>query len=118
MREMTLLSALQWAGAAGTILTGLISLFWPLKVQGFTGLTAPGSRGITEIRSILGGLFVGLGAAVLYLGTPDAYWMLGVMYLAIGIVRAVSMAADRSVESSNLISLAVEVVFGIILVIR
>jgi len=100
-----------------TILTGLVSLIWPLKVQGFTGLTAPGGRGITEIRSILGGLFIGLGIAVFVLGTRETYQMLGIMYLVIGVVRAVSIAIDRSPEQSNIISLIVEIVFGIILVL-
>jgi len=65
-----------------TILTGLVSLINPLGVQGFTGLTAPGGRGITEIRSILGGLFIGLGIAVFLLGTRETYQMLGIMYLS------------------------------------
>jgi len=68
---MNILKTLQIIAVIGTILTGLVSLIWPLRVQGFTGLTAPGGRGITEIRSILGALFIGLGIAVFLLGnTP------------------------------------------------
>lgn len=48
------------AGVA-TILTGLVSVFWPLKVPGFTGLEPRGGKGISEIRTILGALFIGLG---------------------------------------------------------
>jgi hypothetical protein len=43
--------------------------------------------------------------------------MLGIMYLAIAAVRAVSMVTDKSIEQSNIISLVVEIVFGIILVL-
>lgn len=114
---MSILKILQIAAVVATILTGLVSLIWPLRVQGFTGLTAPGGRGITEIRSILGALFIGLGIAVFLLGTRETYQMLGIMYLAIGAVRAVSMVTDRSVEQSNIISLVVEIVFGVILVL-
>ena len=114
---MNLLKILQIAAVIGTILTGLVSLLWPLKVQGFTGLTAPGGRGITEIRSILGALFIGLGIAVFLLGTREVYQMLGIMYLVIGVVRAVSMFIDQSVEQSNIISVVVEIVLGIILVL-
>ena len=114
---MNLLKILQLIGVIGTILTGLVSLIWPRKVQGFTGLTAPGGRGITEIRAVLGGLFIGLGIAVLVLATRETYQMLGIMYLAIGAVRAVSMFLDKSVVQSNLISLVVELVFGVILVL-
>jgi hypothetical protein len=114
---MNILRILQIIAVIGTILTGMLSLFWPKMAEGFTGLTAPGGRGITEIRSVLGGLFIGLGIAVFLLGTRETYQMLGVMYLAIGAVRAVSMVTDKSIEQSNIISLVVEIIFGIILVL-
>ena len=112
-----LLQILKYVGVIATFLTGLVSLIWPLKVQSFTGLTAPGARGITEIRSILGALFIGLAIAVFLLGTRETYQMLGIMYLAIAVVRAVSIVIDKSSEQSNTISLIVEIVFGIILVL-
>jgi hypothetical protein len=114
---MNILKILQIIAVIGTILTGLVSLIWPLRVQGFTGLTAPGGRGITEIRSILGALFIGLGIAVFLLGTREVYQMLGIMYLTIGVVRAISMVIDKSIEQSNIISVVVEIIFGIILVL-
>ena len=114
---MNILKILQVIAVIGTILTGLVSLIWPLRVQGFTGLTAPGGRGITEIRSILGALFIGLGIAVFLLGTHEVYQMLGIMYLTIGVVRTVSMVIDKSIEQSNIISVVVEIIFGIILVL-
>ena len=46
-----ILNILRIVAAIATILTGAVSLFWPLNVQGFTGLTANGGRGITEIRT-------------------------------------------------------------------
>jgi hypothetical protein len=111
------LQILKYVAVIATILTGLVSLLWPLKVQGFTGLTAPGGRGITEIRSILGGLFIGLGIAVFLLGARETYQMLGIVYIAIAAVRAVSIVIDKSSEQSNIISLIVEIIFGIILVL-
>lgn len=114
---MNFLNILQIVAAIGTILTGFYSLFWPLKVRGFTGLEPQGGRGITEIRSILGAFFVGLGAAALYFNIPETYQMLGFTYLVVGIVRAISMFVDDSVVSSNIISVIVEIIFGIILVL-
>lgn len=111
------LQILKYVAVIATLLTGLVSLIWPLKVQGFTGLTAPGPRGITEIRSILGALFIGLGIAVFLLGTRETYQMLGIMYLVIAVVRAVSIVIDKSAEQSNIISLIAEIVLGIILVL-
>jgi hypothetical protein len=112
-----LLVILQIICAAATILTGLVSLFFPTRVTGFTGLTPRGGRGITEIRSVLGGFFVALGAAPLILWADAAFTMLGIAYLVVAAVRAVSMFVDQSVEQSNWISLLAEIVFGVILVL-
>jgi hypothetical protein len=112
-----IIQILQIIAAVGTILTGLYSLLRPSTLTGFTGLRPEGGRGITEIRAVFGGLFIALGAVPLVLNTPVAYLMLGIAYLAIGLIRAISMLVDKSVVSSNVISLAVEIVFGIILVI-
>ena len=100
-----------------TIITGAVSMFWPLKVLGFTGLAVDGGRGITEIRTILGALFVGLGAAALYFNLPEPYKMLGITYLTMAIVRGISIFVDDSMVSSNIISVLVELAFGILLMI-
>ena len=103
--------------ALGTIATGFISLVAPRSIKGFTGLEAISSRGITEIRAVMGGLFIGLGLAPFILASPAVYQALGIMYLSIAVVRTVSMFLDRSLVQSNIISLIVEIVFGIILVL-
>ena len=46
---MTILQVLRIVAAAGTIVTGLISLIRPRSVTGFTGLSPTGPRGVTEI---------------------------------------------------------------------
>ena len=100
-----------------TIITGAVSLFWPLKVLGFTGLAVEGGRGITEIRTILGALFVGLGAAAIYFNKPETYQMLGITYLVMAVVRGISIFVDDSLVSSNTISVLVELAFGILLIL-
>jgi hypothetical protein len=112
-----IIKILQIIAVVATILTGLVSLVNPRGVEGFTGLTALGGRGITEIRSILGGVFIGLGIAVFLLGTRETYQMLGITYLAIGLVRFVSIFLDKSSVQSNWISLVAEIIFGIILLL-
>ena len=114
---MSIIQILQIIAALGTILTGFVSLFWPSKVQGFTGLTAKGGRGITEIRTILGALFIALGAAALYFNIPATYQILGITFLAMAIVRVISIFVHKSAESSNIISVVAELAFGIILVL-
>lgn len=114
---MTILYILKIICAVGTVATGFISLVAPRSIKGFTGLEATGPRGITEIRAVMGALFIGLGIAPFILGVPVVYQALGIMYLSIALVRSISMFLDKSVVQSNVISLVVEVVFGIILVI-
>jgi len=115
---MGLLGILKIIISFGTIVTGLFALIKPEAIYGFTGLHADGARGIVEIRSIFGGLFIALGAFALYKRSPEPYQMLGISYLGIGIVRLVSMFIDQSFERSNIISLITEFVFGIILVLN
>jgi len=112
-----LLLILKYVAAIATILTGAISLFWPLRVRGFTGLEVVGGRGVTEIRSILGGFFIGLGAVVLLLNDPIAYQTLGITYLVVAVVRTISMFVDKSVVQSNIISVIAEVILGVILIL-
>lgn len=102
--------------AIATIATGLAAFVKPKAITGFIGLQAPGARGISELRAIFGGTFLGLGIAPLLLGEP-AYTMLGLVYALIGAVRAISILIDQSTENSNIISLVVEVVFAVILLI-
>jgi len=54
--------------------------------------------------------------APMFLG-PVAYQMLGIGYLGIAVARAFSIVFDKSTAQSNLISLGIEVVLGVILVI-
>jgi len=112
-----IINILKIVAAVITIGTGLLSLLKPTSVYGFTGLTAEGGRGITEIRSILGALFIALGGAVLFFQMQETYAMLGIMYLFIALVRFVSMFIDQSVEQSNIISLITEIILGVILVL-
>jgi hypothetical protein len=112
-----IIQILQIIAAVGTILTGLYSLLRPATLTGFTGLSPIGGRGITEIRAVLGGFFIALGIAPLILNSPVAYLMLGIAYLGVALVRGISMFVDKSVVRSNVISLAVEIIFGVILVI-
>lgn len=114
---MTFLQIIKIICAIGTVATGFISLLAPRSIKSFTGLEATGPRGITEIRAVMGALFIGLGIAPFILGAPAVYQALGIMYLAIALVRAASMILDKSIMQSNIISLAVEVVFGVILVL-
>jgi len=114
---MNFLLILKIIASIGTAATGVLALIKPTAVYGFTGLLTSGPRGITEIRSIFGGLFIALGIAPFIFG-PVGYQILGLGYLAIAAVRLISIIIDHSTDSSNWISLGIEIVFGIILIVR
>lgn len=113
-----MLQALKVVSAVLTVATGLLAAIRPSAIPGFTGLQVAGPRGVTEIRSIFGGLFIGVGAYPLVVDEPATYVMLGVMYLTIGAARLMSMLIDGSLsETSNLVSLVVEIVLGTVLIL-
>ncbi|PWB73212.1 MAG: DUF4345 domain-containing protein [Anaerolineales bacterium] len=107
---------LQYLGCILTVLVGLFSLLAPERIVSFTGLSPQGGRGITEIRSVLGGMFIALGILPFFLGNT-AFTVLGIVYLAIGLVRLPSIVIDKSGTQSNWISLVFELVFGVILIL-
>ena len=113
---MDIRSILKIIAAVATAATGLLGFVKPTATFSFIGLTATGPRGISEIRAIFGGLFIALGIVPLFLGT-NAYRMLGIGYLAIALARSISIIIDRSYAQSNWISLAIEIVLGVILVV-
>ena len=114
---MTFIDIVKITIAIATIGFGMLSVVSPKSAEKFTGLTAPGPRGISEIRAVLGGMFVGLGTATLIYQSPSAYGTLGIGYLGIGVVRAGSIYFDKASTPSNLVSLAFEMVFGVLLLI-
>ena len=113
---MNIWMVLKIIAALATAATGLLAFVKPSAAYGFTGLNAEGVRGVSEIRSIFGGLFIALGIVPLFLGTA-AYQMLGIGYLAIAATRGFSILFDKSYAQSNIISLVIEIVLGVILVI-
>jgi hypothetical protein len=111
-----IIQILQYIGCALTVMTGLLALFAPERTVNFTGLSPQGGRGITEIRSVLGGMFIALGLAPFFLGGV-AFTVLGISYLGLGIVRLPSIFLDKSSTQSNWISVVFEFVFGVVLIL-
>ena len=71
---MNIWMILKIIAALATPATGLLAFFKPAATYGFIGLNANGVRGVSEIRSIFGGLFIGLGFAPLFLGDLPIKW--------------------------------------------
>ena len=111
-----ILQYLQYLACIMTIVAGLFALLSPARAISLTGLVPQGGRGLTEIRCVMGALYIALGLTPFFLGDV-AFKMLGIGYLAIGVVRLVSIYIDKSGTHSNWMSLALELVLGVILVL-
>ncbi len=114
---MDVVQTLKIVAAIGTIAAGATSIVLPRSAESFTGLSVVGPRGVSEIRAVLGALFVGLGIAALLFRSPDAYRTLGIGYGAVAAVRVASIPLDRASTSSNWISFVSEAAFAFVFLI-
>ena len=111
-----ILQYLQYIACLITIIAGVYALFSPDNAVALSGLVPKGGRGRTEIRCAMGAMYIALGVAPLFLGAT-AFQVLGIAYLAIAVVRLISIFVDKSATTSNWASLALEVVCGVVLVL-
>ena len=111
-----ILQYLQYLACILTIVAGLFALLSPKNAVSQMSLVPQGGRGLTEIRCVMGGLYIALGVTPFLLG-GQTFMMLGIGYLAIGLVRLVSIFVDKSATTSNWASLGLELVLGLILVL-
>ncbi|HOI62686.1 MAG TPA: DUF4345 family protein [Mesotoga sp.] len=101
-----------------TATTGLYIIIRPQSYARLAGFSAGGDRGRVEIRTIMGGAFLGLGLApVILFNYPIALTFVGVVYIFVALTRLVSLFLDRSFEFSSIMFLIVEASFGLIMVI-
>ncbi|NEP19252.1 MAG: DUF4345 domain-containing protein, partial [Leptolyngbya sp. SIO4C1] len=84
-------SLLPNVAAFSTLLLGGLSLFFPFTLASFVGLKPSESEGLSEIRSIFGCFFIGLGAACLWLQEAAAFTTLGTACIAAALGRIVSV---------------------------
>jgi len=111
-----ILQYLQYAACAITIIAGAYALLSPQNAISMTGLVTQGGRGVTEIRCAMGAMYLALGVSPFILGNA-AFQVLGIAYLAIAVVRLISIFLDKSASSSNWASFALELACGIVLVL-
>jgi hypothetical protein len=111
-----------WAGAIFTLGLGLGGMILPKLAQRITLLApiAGKPKAIAEVRASFGGLYFGLGLAVIMAliggnGVVGTSFAAACAWLGLAIGRTVSLAADRSGSAWNWISLAIEIVTGLLL---
>jgi hypothetical protein len=70
------------------------------------------TMGMSEVRASAGALFVGMGIGALWLGTPEAYLMLGFCWTGAAMGRLTSLVLDGATRQKSTY-FAVEAVVGL-----
>jgi hypothetical protein len=109
--------------AAGlTLAWGFFGLVDPLVVVRIVGLEVVEPRGLSEVRALMGALFVVMGGIMLWAASsrsaPRAYLRLpGLLILAEAAGRLASIVIDNVVSPGNFVFLLVELIIGTLAVV-
>lgn len=76
-----------------TALFGVYAFAQPEPAAKASGFALVGKTGKAELRTTIGGFFLGLGLAAILIG-GDAYTMLGVAYLVTFAIRLATLVVD------------------------
>ncbi|MEO1162246.1 MAG: DUF4345 family protein [Chloroflexota bacterium] len=113
--DIALIPTLKNLTALASVIFGIVALFQPQATASAASLKADTAKGIAEIRASWGGLFIGLGLAVIIIGTPEAFQVFAAAYAMTAIVRLITWVLDTSIISrTGIIILTFEVVSAII----
>ena len=107
---------LDWTNVLLTVATigfGAIGYLAPSYTMEKLALKPDGGKlGYSEIRAANGALFIGLGTAAIFIGSPVAFAMIGFAYAGAAFGRFTSIIADDSGTPTSWSFLAVEIVFA------
>ncbi|WP_209596172.1 DUF4345 family protein [Ruegeria sp. HKCCSP351] len=91
-----MITTLNVIAALLTIGFGLFGFLAPAHTANALDLAPTNSTmGLSELRASVGGLFVVSGIAVIWLNSPMAYTMLGIVYAGAALGRFLSLALDN-----------------------
>ncbi|WP_170480425.1 DUF4345 family protein [Ruegeria arenilitoris] len=100
-----------------TIGFGLFGFLAPAWTAASLDLAPTDSNmGLSEMRASVGGLFVVTGVAVIWLNTPSAYAMLGIVYAGAALGRFVSVLLDNPPLAKAMTFGGIELVLAIWLI--
>lgn len=104
-----MIDSLNALAALLTIAFGAFGFLAPRFTARALDLAPSGSNmGLSELRASVGGLFVVLGAACLWMDAPMAYVMLGVAYAGAAAGRGLSLVLDTPPLAKALIYFGIE----------
>jgi len=112
---------MDWQLAPALLAAGLMVLFGagaavrPTALHGLIGISATSPLGVSEIRSVFGGMFIALGMACLLTRDPVVFGVVAAAWLLDFLVRCVSVFVDRVPAKDAVPVLAAALSIGIAL---
>lgn len=103
------------AAAVLHLLIGLVGFFIPARVAAELALQPLGKLGLSEVRATFGGIFFGLGLALLFLNTAEAYTVVSAGWFGAAVARLLSILIDREPSPKNFGGLLLEAGIGAML---
>lgn len=103
------------AGAALTVLLGLIGFFKPRAITDSQQITLGSPMALSEARVVFGGLHLGAGTTALILNDPAVYLTLGMAWSIGLLARFYSMIADKTSLQHSLPGIIVDAVMAFLL---
>lgn len=98
-----------------TALFGVWAFFKPNAAAKLVGLQPKGKRGLSDIRSIYGGVNFGLGAFAMWCQSIEVFQMLAAAYFAAAVCRTISLAMDSAFSKVGIRFILSEILLGICL---
>lgn len=103
--------------ALATIAFGAFGFLSPRFTAGVLDLKTDGSTmGYSELRASVGGGFVVLGLACLWLNDPMGYFMMGIVYIGLTLGRGVSIVIDKPPFAKASLYFAIELIIAAFLI--
>ncbi len=108
---------MNFIGAILITVLGIVGFLKPLMVAKLVGLTPSEPHGISEIRSTLGGFFIGLGGFAMYSQNTVIYGAIGMGWVGAAIARVFSLIIDRKINKENIGGVFLEGGIGLLLLL-
>ena len=102
------------AGAAITIMLGLVGFFKPQLITNGQQITLGSPMALSEARVVFGGLHLGAGIMALALNDPAVYLTLGAAWAFGLLARLYSMVADNTSMQHSLPGIVVDSVMALL----
>ena len=103
-------------GGAITFMLGVLGCVAPKRVEKLVHISAVGKTGLSEIRATYGGVFLGLGAGILYFNDPKIYVVAAAAWFCAATMRLLSVIFERSRASDNIGAVLFEAAVGTLLI--